>query len=87
MTESVELQKLALATSVMKRRSGKVFVRLEVVRTCEAKIVCELNMKWKAEKVFKIHTGGWQYCHSVFSELKLFSIKHILESESLFQQH
>lgn len=45
MFESVKLQKFALATSVIKPRSGVVFVRLQMVRTCHANTVYELNMK------------------------------------------
>lgn len=29
-----------------------------MVRTWQAKIVCELNMKWKAEEGFNVYTGG-----------------------------
>lgn len=58
MVQSVELQKLALATSVTKR-SEELLVRLKVVRTCQAKIVHKLNMKWKAKEGFQVRTGGW----------------------------
>lgn len=59
MSEFVKLQEFALATSVTKRRSGAVFVRLKMVRTCQANTVCELNMKWKAKEEFKVYIGGW----------------------------
>lgn len=58
MVQSVELQKLALAPSVTKR-SGELLVRLKMVRTCQAKIVCKLNMKWKAKEGFQVCAGGW----------------------------
>jgi len=41
-----------------KRRSEKVFVRLKILKTCQAKIACEIHMKWKAEEGFKVYTGG-----------------------------
>lgn len=52
MFQSVELQKLALATSVTKR-SAEFLVRLKMVRTCQAIIVCKLNMKRKAREGFR----------------------------------
>lgn len=57
MVQSVELQKLALSTSVTKR-SGELLVSLKLVRTCQAKIVCKLNMKWKAKEGFQVCTSG-----------------------------
>lgn len=57
MVQSVELQKFVLATSVTKR-SGELLVRLKMVRTWQAKIVCKLNMKWKAKEDFQVCIGG-----------------------------
>lgn len=59
MVQSVELQKLALANSVTRRRSGEHLVRLKMVRTCQGKVVCELNIKWKAKEGFQVCTGCW----------------------------
>lgn len=52
MFQSVELQKLTLATSVTKR-SGEVLVRLKMARACQANVVCKLNRKKKAREGFR----------------------------------
>lgn len=68
MVESVGLRKLALTATVMKR-SGKAFVRLGMVTTCQAKNVCERNTKRKSKEGFSLCSGQWN-CHALFAALK-----------------